>query len=120
MSDSTIPLIVQLSDAQLSAYNAGDIDAFCACYHDDVQVMDEAGEVSVQGISDFRERYGKLFSTCKNVRAGIVSRLQMGNHIVEHEAWQRMAPESDQLESGFVIVRYTEQDGKIRYVEFLR
>lgn len=120
MPESTIPLIVKLSDAQLAAYNNADIDAFCACYHDEVRVLDGQGNVTLSGMDEFRPRYAKLFESCREVRAGIVARLQMGNHIVEHEAWQRIPPGSDELETGFVIVRYTEKDGKIWLAEFLK
>ena len=32
--------IAQLAQAQLDAYNAADLDAFIACYHPDVVVME--------------------------------------------------------------------------------
>ena len=54
--------VLELSDAQLVAYNRQNIEAFCACFAEDVRVLDERGSETLSGMSAFRERYGALFS----------------------------------------------------------
>ena len=49
-----------LAAQQLEAYNASDIDGFCACYHEDVVVLDDRTE-KLRGIQAFREQYQTLF-----------------------------------------------------------
>ena len=113
------PSILKLSDQQLEAYNRRDIDGFCACYHDDVVVLDEMGKVTIEGIQDFRERYGSLFVSFQT-RAWITERICLGNHVVEKEEWHRRSLETGEVTSGQVIVRYTEREGRLAIVEFLR
>ena len=114
-----IPAVIQLADEQLRCYNRADLDGFCACYAEDVVVLDADGKPTLQGIAEFRQRYGKLFETMRDVRAAIRGRLQMANHIVEFEAWRRTDPATGEEQAGEVIVRYTERGGKIAVVEFL-
>ena len=114
-----VPAVIQLSDKQLYAYNAADIDAFCACYADDVVVLDEEGKVTMEGLSSFRERYAKLFEEWEP-RADIVGRVHSKNHSVELEKWSRKKRGASETLNGEVIVRYTERDGKLAIVEFLK
>ncbi|MBM4292144.1 MAG: hypothetical protein FJ138_12440, partial [Deltaproteobacteria bacterium] len=51
----------RLAAEQLRAYNAADLDAFCACYAPDVEVLDEGGARVLVGIGAFRERYRARF-----------------------------------------------------------
>ncbi|MCA8939345.1 MAG: nuclear transport factor 2 family protein [Planctomycetes bacterium] len=120
MSESgAVPKVVELSNLQLAAYNRADIDAFCACYSEDIRVLDAEGNTTLQGMAAFRERYGKMFATMQGIRAEIIGRMTMGNHVVEHELWQRHDPTSGETQSGEVIVRYTEIDGKLAIAQFL-
>lgn len=57
--------------AQHEAYVAHDLDAFAACYADDVVITDLTGKrPTIVGIAALREVYGKLF---KRVPAGFRS-----------------------------------------------
>ena len=49
-------LVAELSDRQLAAYNAADLEAFCACYHQHVRVLDEDGNATCEGMDSFRAR----------------------------------------------------------------
>ncbi|PIE24489.1 MAG: NTF2 enzyme family protein [Planctomycetota bacterium] len=112
-----VPLVVQLADAQLRAYNARDIDAFCACFHDQVIVLDADGQRNMEGIESFRERYAVLFGFA-DVRADIVGRVVHPPHLIEHELYSRKRTDDDAAESGAVLVRYTEREGKLAVVQF--
>ena len=57
-----IPTVVRLATDQLAAYNAADLDAFCACYHEDVVVLDDDGSESLRGAEAFRARYAPMFA----------------------------------------------------------
>lgn len=108
-----------LATAQLVAYNAADLDAFCACYHDAVEVLDATGAVTLSGMSAFRARYGELFATWAPA-ATVDARLALGDHVVEREQWSRVHRTTGEHAHGEVLVRYSVADARIRWVEFLR
>jgi len=110
--------IVQLATDQLAAYNAADLDGFCACYSEDVVVLDADGTISLQGGEPFRERYRPMFER-GNFGASVDERLHLGAHCVDSEAYWRIGPDGDRTE-GRVLVRYEARDGKIAVVQFLR
>jgi hypothetical protein len=114
--------ILELSDAQLEAYNRQDIDAFCACFAEDVRVLDEAGNSVVSGGEAFRARYQELFSKWHQIGARVLARITLGPHVVEHEAYFRKRADGVTAESGEVIVRYTKSNtaNQIALVEFLK
>ena len=111
-------LVSELAQRQLDAYNLSDLDAFCACYHPDVVVLDDQKE-TVRGIEAFRARYVSLFEKWE-FGAAVPARLAAGTHCVDHETWWRIDPESGQRSDGEILVRYTERDGKIAVVQFLK
>ncbi len=118
MSDE--PLVVTLSRRQLEAYNRADIDAFCACFHSEVTVLDGEGRATLEGIDAFRARYHGMFSSHSDVRAEVTQRIVLGDHVVELERWSRVALATGERSEGTVIVRYTARDCLLRWVEFLR
>ncbi len=110
----------ELAEAQLAAYNARDLDAFCACYHPEVRVLDADGGVTIQGLALFRERYGALFGECQELGAAVDARLVAEPHVVDDERWWRTRRSDGQKSTGRVLVRYTVRDGKIAVVQFFR
>ena len=110
--------IVELAARQLAAYNASDLNAFCACYHPEVVVLD-AEEQIAQGIADFRERYRGLFEGFQ-FGAEVTKRLDAGNHCVDYETWWRIDPQTGTRSAGVVLVRYTLRDDTIGWVQFFR
>ena len=110
--------VVKLAIAQLKAYNAQDLDAFCAAYHDEVRVLDADGKESFAGIKNFREKYRPMFES-GGFGATIDRRVVMAPHCIEREAWFRTDQKTGKKKTGTVLVRYTEKDGKIAVVQFL-
>ena len=108
----------KLAAAQLVAYNARDLEAFCACYSADVAVLDADGQTTLQGQAAFRERYGGLFGGWDEVGAAVDRRLVLEPHVVDDERWWRRR--GDEATSGRVLVRYTARDGRIAVVQFFR
>ena len=112
--------VVRLAKAQLAAYCRADLDAFLACYAEDVIVLDEAGKITIEGRETMRERYGQLFATFRDVHAIVDARLAMGRHCVDRERWSRVSRATGERSDGEILVRYTERAGLIAVVEFLR
>src|SRR3990172_5057011 len=110
---------LELAGAQLAAYNAGDLDAFCACYHPEVRALDADGAVTLQGMPAFRERYGAIFAEFE-VGAEVAARLVAEPHVVDDERWRRTRRSDGQGASGRVLVRYTAREGLIAVVQFFR
>ncbi|MEJ2793872.1 nuclear transport factor 2 family protein [Iodobacter sp. LRB] len=104
----------QLAQDQLEAYNAKDLDAFCACYSPDVQVWHlPATAPSVQGLEQFRARYAASSFANPQQRAEVSQRMVSGNKVVDHE-W--VHGRGEQPES--VIVVYHCAQGLIEQVFF--
>lgn len=114
------PSAAELAQRQLDAYNRADVDAFCACYDDDVAVLDADGVETLRGMAAFRERYAAMFSRFDGVHAELAGRLACGAHAVDHERWSRVDAQTGEASSGEVLARYTVRDGKIAVVQFLR
>ena len=110
----------ELARRQLDAYNRADLDAFCACYHPEVTVIDHRGAPTTVGMEAFRAGYGGMFAANRDVFAEVTARLLLPPHIVERERWARVDRTTGVASGGEVLVRYSEQDGRIRWVEFLK
>ena len=121
--DQTEPLndltIGELADQQLTAYNQADLDAFCACYHREVVVLDASGEISLRGLDAFRARYADMFAR-GGFGAEVPDRLVVGEHCVDLERYWRNGPDSGPQVTGELLVRYQLREGLIGLVQFLR
>jgi hypothetical protein len=100
--------------AQLAAYNAQQLDAFCACYRDDVVVESGDGTVRSRGIAAFRARYAELFARFPQNRAALVARMRIGPWVVDEElVTGRGGPPMR------AVAVYRLQQGRIASVRFL-
>lgn len=82
----------ELAQAQLLAYNAKDLDAFVACYSEDVRVWRLASgaaqlplEPQLQGRTAFRELYRLGPFAAPQVQAQVTQRIVMGDTVIDHE-----------------------------------
>lgn len=105
-----------LAQAQLLAYNARDLDAFCACYDPEVRVLEADGRESLRGMAAFRERYAALFSGWEELGASVDQRLVAAPHAVDDERWWRAR--AGERREGRVLVRYTVGERGIHTVQF--
>lgn len=80
MLDDAVEAVVQ---RQVEAYNAGDLDAFCAAYSEDVAVLDADGAEVVRGVGGLREMYQRVF--LEGHSSEVVNRLVVGSWVVDHE-----------------------------------
>lgn len=102
--------------AQLDAYNARDIDAFMACYTEDVIIEDADGNVTSQGQEPMRARYGAMFAQYPDLHCTLVTRIRIGEHVIDEEHVTGRGPI---LVHAVAIYRLA-ADGRIARVRFLR
>lgn len=109
----TSPLTVV--QAQLDAYNAQDLDAFCDCFADECVLAELNGEITTAGLPAIRERYAALFRQYPGNYAQLVNRIAVGDIVIDHEDIERSAGVRVEL-----AMIYTVRDGKIRRADAAR
>jgi hypothetical protein len=72
-------------ERQVEAYNARDVEAFVACYAQDVAFEDAEGRVQASGRDEMRKRYSDLFESSPNLQAEVTSRIRVGAYVVDEE-----------------------------------
>ncbi len=106
-----------LAERQLAAYNARDLDAFAACFAEDVEVYDFPGVLSLSGREAFRARFIERFKS-EGLEAIAVHRAVIGDRVIDHErVWL------DGREAGApidLVVIYTVRGGLIARVDFIK
>ncbi|MDP3173107.1 MAG: nuclear transport factor 2 family protein [Phenylobacterium sp.] len=107
---------VEIVQGQLDAYNAQDLDAYCAYFTPDVVVADLNGAVTTQGIEAYRARYAKAFADFPQNKAELLARIVLGASVIDHERVVRK-PGGETFE---VAAIYTFADGKIARVDFAK
>ncbi len=107
---------VELVQAQLEAYNAQDLDAYCAFFAKDVVVADLNGAVTTQGVEAYRARYEGVFRQFPQNKAELLNRIAVGSTVIDHEKVVR-SPGGESFE---VIAIYTLADGKVARVDFAK
>ncbi len=115
----TVPAGLSCADivqGQLDAYNAQDLDAFCAFYAPDAVLGPYGGEPHTVGIEAIRDRHKGLFAQFPENRAELVNRIVVGASVIDHERVLR-APGGETFE---VSPIYTIAGGKIVRVDFVR
>lgn len=103
--------------AQLDAYNAHDVDAFLACYTPDCVIEDGEGALIMTGHAEMRVRYQTLFASSPNLHCEIVSRVCIGDYVIDEEQITGRVPN---LRRAVVIYRVDNASGLISHVRFLR
>jgi uncharacterized protein (TIGR02246 family) len=107
---------VDVVQRQLDAYNAQDLEAFCATYADDCVIADLNGAVAQRGAAEIRARYAAMFAEYPLNHARIVNRIAMGDVVIDHEDVVR-APGGPRFEA---IAIYTVRNGRIARVDFVK
>lgn len=102
-------------ESQLVAYNARDIDAFMACYTDDVVVETGAGDTITLGWDAMRDRYAAAFVREPNVHCKLLHRIRHGEYAVDHEYLTGYQDGSTR----YAVAIYRIRDGLICHVRFL-
>jgi hypothetical protein len=103
-------------EKQVEAYNAGDVEAFVACYSQEVVFEDADGQLQAAGRDAMRERYGELFAKAPNLHADIPARIRVGSYVVDEERVSGL-PSGD---IHVVAIYRLNDEGLIDRVRFLR
>ena len=107
---------VDVVQRQFDAYNAQDLEAFCATYSEDCVIADLNGAVTQRGLGEIRARYAAMFAEHPQNRASIVNRIALGDVVIDHEDVVR-GPAGPRFEA---IAIYTVRNGRISRVDFVR
>jgi hypothetical protein len=100
---------IEVVEANYNAYNAGDADRLAELYAENCVITDLSGNVTLQGRAAFRDRFARTFAEHPQNRAWSVSRIALGNIVVDHEVGER-APGRDPFE---IVAIYTIRNGLI-------
>jgi uncharacterized protein (TIGR02246 family) len=106
---------VDVVQRQLEAYNAQNLDVFCACFAEDCVIAYLNGAVTQEGKTALRARYQQMFSQYPENRARIVNRIAVGDVVIDHEDITRSAD----LRINAVAI-YTVKNGLIARCDFVR
>lgn len=78
---------------QVEAYNAHDLNAFAACYAQDIEFRTMAGTVNPEkGLAALKKGYGELFKNFSNLRVKILNRITQGAFVIDQEQAEGMGP----------------------------
>jgi len=76
----------ELAQRQLDAYNRRDLDAFLACYTEDVEMMDlGASRLLARGRTEMRAIYSKFFESAPELSCVVTKRICVGRFAVDEE-----------------------------------
>ena len=103
-------------EAMLEAFNAQDMDAFCAHFAEDCIVGELNGATAYRGHAGLRSHFGATWEKHPQNRVWVTQRIAVGNTVVDHEFGER-SPGGDGFE---IIAVYTFRDGRIVRMETAR
>jgi hypothetical protein len=103
-------------ESQFAAYNAQELDAFCASYAENATLGGFNEAPHTVGRDAIRARHEKLFAEFPQNKAVLLHRLVVGNTVIDHERVFR-SPDAEPFE---VAAIYTLADGKIARVDFVK
>lgn len=111
-------LPIEIVQRQLECYNRRDLDAFCACFSEDVALYEwDAATPNYAGKAALRERYRHLFEHSPALNCQLANRIALGRVVVDHERITGRMGEPEVLE---ILAVYDVADGLIRSIRFVR
>jgi len=104
-----------LAQRQLDAYNARDLEAFCAPYSEDVQIVGLDGREQARGKEALKARYRDRFQKLTTLHCQLVKRMVVGNFVLDEESITGTG--GDPMHA---VAIYEVKNGKIAVVRFIR
>lgn len=92
MSPGTVMSPAQVVARQLELYNARDLDPFMALWAEDARLFEHPATLLADGKAAIRERHALRFAE-PNLHARLVSRVEIGNKVIDQEVVTRTFPE---------------------------
>jgi len=77
---------------QLDAYNARDIDAFMAVWHDDAEYFEHPDKLLARGVTDIRARHEIRFKE-PDLHGRLIARMSVANLVIDREVVTRNFPD---------------------------
>jgi hypothetical protein len=107
---------VEVVQRQLDAYNDHDLDAFIACYREDIRAYrPPAAEPVLSGKAQFADFYATERFNVRGLRAQVLSRMVLGRRVIDHERIYGLEERPAE-----VAAVYEVEDGLITTVWFFR
>ncbi|MDP5168790.1 MAG: amidohydrolase family protein [Bacteroidia bacterium] len=78
-----------MAQRQLNAYNARNLEAFVACYSEEVEVYQFPDQLQGKGRAYLREGYGPMFENTPGLHCELVNRITVGNKVIDQEKVRR-------------------------------
>lgn len=103
-------------DAQIAAYNRGDIEAFIGTFAQDVKVYSHPNNLLIPGIQNLKEEYTEHFNAHPAAHAEVISRITQGNLVIYHVFVTGVVGR----EYFFATAIYEVHDAKIQNIWFLQ
>lgn len=100
---------------QLAAYNRRDIDAFAREFAEDVRVYAYPDKLLYEGRAKLHESYGEYFAAYPDLDCELVSRVRIGDRVIDEERVVRVAGEPPV----HAVAIYEVADDQITEVRFL-
>lgn len=100
---------------QLEAYSDRDLEAFVEAYSPDVRIEDGSGKEILNGLEEMRGFYEGLFENSPALRCKVVSRVSVGNWVIDEEEISGLQAEGFP-EEVHAAVAYRVNDGEIDFV----
>ena len=105
-------------ERQLGAYNAHDVEAFAACYAEDVELYEFPATLrTARGKAGLKAFYAQRFQENPDLLASAKDQILSGPYVIHREKVTGLTGRKEPLE---VVVVYLVKDGLIRKVWFLR
>ncbi|WEK39448.1 MAG: nuclear transport factor 2 family protein [Candidatus Brevundimonas colombiensis] len=101
---------------QLDAYNTQDLATFVTFFDDGITISDLNAEPNLKGLDAYRERHEGLFAQFPQNRAELLSRIVVGNTVIDHERVFR-SPDAAPFE---VAAIYSFAGDKIARVDYVK
>lgn len=107
----------QLIRQQVDAYNQRDLQAFTACFHQDIKLYNfRESAPYLTGMDALAASYKEVFEQSPNLHATIDHRIVLGNTIIDHEK----VTGRKGIEFLEVVVIYQVEGEKIKSVTYIR
>ena len=108
----------KIVQANLEAYNKGDIEAFMSFFSEDILIRNfDSGETTAQGKTEVHKIYSQLFEASPDLHSRILKRTVFDNKVIDHEYITGRNGNKDPLE---LVLIYEVRSAKIFRISVMR
>lgn len=109
--DDTVMTPAELAEAQLIAYNNGDVESFMAVFHEDISIWNLGDTIPrFEGFENVKKVYAELFEKSPNLHSKVVNRTIIGNRVLDYEYITGRGGDNPPF---FLVMIYEVKEGKI-------